>query len=73
VITTHSSQLLDCFEAKDIYSDISLILLKKTQSGTKAYNADELDSESLSDWMSDFGIGSAIFHSNLLDEILEKE
>jgi predicted ATPase len=73
VITTHSSQLLDCFKAEDIYSDISLILLKKTISGTKAYNADELGSEALSDWMSDFGIGSAIFHSNLLDEILDKE
>lgn len=73
VITTHSSQLLDCFNSDDIYSNISLILLKKTQSGTQAYNADQLKSESLADWMSDFGIGSAIFDSNLVDEILEKE
>lgn len=73
VITTHSSQLLDCFTLEDINSEVSVILLKKSRSaGTEAFQLENLskDCEDLSEWMADFGVGSAIYHSNLLQEIL---
>ncbi len=76
IITTHSSQLLDCFSLDDVSSTVSVLLLsKKVGSGTRAFTLNELkeNSEGLSDWMSDFGVGSAIYHSNLLQEILENE
>ncbi|CAD5981951.1 ATPase-like protein [Planktothrix tepida] len=72
VITTHSSQLLDCFTVDEINSDVSLILLtKKDNKGTVAYPIDELSQkrESFLDWMQEFGVGSAIFHSQLLYDI----
>jgi predicted ATPase len=73
VITTHSSQLLDCFEISDISSDVSVILVKKNlESGTEAVGLDKLsqDCDGLQDWMQDFGIGNAVFHSNLLQGVL---
>ncbi len=76
IITTHSSQLLDCFSVDDVSSTVSVLLLsKKVGSGTRAFTLNELkeNSEGLSEWMSDFGVGSAIYHSNLLQEILENE
>jgi len=74
IFTTHSSQLLDCFEAEEISSEISVILLsKKPDCGTKSFLLDKLaeSREDLLDWMTDFGVGSAIYHSQLLQEILE--
>ncbi|MBE9056325.1 AAA family ATPase [Sphaerospermopsis sp. LEGE 08334] len=76
IFTTHSSQLLDCFSTEEISSDISIILLnQKGEAGTKACLLDKLSAtrDDLSDWMNDFGIGSAIYHSNLIEEILTKE
>jgi len=73
IFTTHSSQLLDCFSTDEVFEDISVILLsKKGESGTKAYLLDELKEkhEDLLDWMNDFGLGSAIYHSNLLQKVL---
>lgn len=75
IITTHSSQLLDCFNLDEINSDVSVLLLSKRDDiGTKAFPIDELgkDREDLSEWMRDFGVGSAIYHSHLLQEILEQ-
>ncbi|GBO55223.1 hypothetical protein APA_3273 [Pseudanabaena sp. lw0831] len=74
IITTHSSQLLDCFTMKDIASDVSIILFKKNpESGTEALGLDTLNkkNDGLQDWMQDFGIGSAVYHSNLIQEVLE--
>ena len=74
VITTHSSQLLDCFDINDISSDVSVILFKKDpDSGTKAIGLDTLSQNcgGLKEWMQDFGIGNAIYHSNLIQEVLE--
>jgi predicted ATPase len=74
IFTTHSSQLLDCFETEEISSEISVILLsKKPDCGTKSFLLDKLaeSREDLLDWMTDFGVGSAIYHSQLLQEILE--
>lgn len=73
VFTTHSSQLLDCFPSEEISSEISVILLsKKDESGTKACLLDKLteNREDLLDWIDDFGLGSAIYHSHLIEEIL---
>ena len=75
VITTHSSQLLDCFSMEDITSnDVSVILFKKNPDiGTEAIGLETLidNNAGLQDWMQDFGIGSAIYHSNLIQEVLE--
>jgi len=76
VFTTHSSQLLDCFSPEEISSEISVILLsKKGESGTQAHLLDELarNRDDLLDWMTDFGLGSAIYHSQLIQEVLDSE
>jgi predicted ATPase len=76
VITTHSSQLLDCFTLDEIREDISVLLLSKPDAhGTQIYQLDKLseDREALADWMRDFGVGSAIYHSNLLEQICEPQ
>jgi predicted ATPase len=70
IFTTHSSQLLDCFSTEEISSDISVILLnQKGEIGTQACLLDKLaeNRDDLSDWMNDFGIGSAIYHSHLIE------
>jgi predicted ATPase len=75
IITTHSSQLLDCFNLEQINSDVSVILLSNRDGfGTQAFPIDELGEsrDDLSEWMRDFGVGSAVYHSHLLQEILEK-
>ncbi|MBK1986476.1 AAA family ATPase [Sphaerospermopsis aphanizomenoides BCCUSP55] len=72
IFTTHSSQLLDCFSPEEISSDISVILLsQKGEIGTKACLLDRLAAsrDDFSDWMNDFGLGSAIYHSHLIEEI----
>jgi predicted ATPase len=76
IITTHSSQLLDCFSSDEINSDISVLLLsKKDASGTQVFRLDQLskEREDLAEWMRDFGVGSAVYHSNLLQELLEPQ
>lgn len=60
VLTTHSSQLLDCFKPEEISSEVSVILLnKKNDVGTKACLLDKLaeNRDDLLDWMNDFGLG----------------
>jgi len=72
IFTTHSSQLLDCFSPEEISYDISVILLnQKGEIGTQAYLLDKLaeNRDDLSDWMNDFGIGSAIYHSHLIEGV----
>ncbi|MEA5616997.1 AAA family ATPase [Cronbergia sp. UHCC 0137] len=73
VFTTHSSQLLDSFSPEEISSEISVILLsQKSGLGTTACLLDKLteNHDDISDWMTDFGIGSAIYHSSLIEGIL---
>ena len=75
IITTHSSQLLDCLSLGDINSDVSVIILRKKDiNGTQSFLLDELGKkrDDLAEWMEDFGVGSAIYHSHLLQDILEK-
>lgn len=75
IITTHSPQLLDCFKFNQITDeDISILLVSKQYScGTKVFQLNDLSDnrEDLLEWMQDFGVGSAIYDSNLLEEILE--
>jgi predicted ATPase len=76
IITTHSSQLLDCFSSDEINSDISVLLLsKKDASGTHVFRLEQLckEREDLAEWMQDFGVGSAVYNSNLLQELLESQ
>lgn len=73
IFTTHSSQLLDCFAPEEISSEISVIILnKKGSSGTKSCLLDHLaeNRQDILDWMNDFGLGSAIYHSHLIEEVL---
>jgi predicted ATPase len=73
VITTHSSQLLDCFTPDSLSKNLAILLLrKKAESGTEAISLEEIrsDHEALQDWMTDFGIGNAIFQSQLLQDIM---
>jgi predicted ATPase len=76
IITTHSSQLLDCFSSDKINSDISVLLLsKKDSSGTHVFRLEQLsqEREDFAEWMRDFGVGSAVYNSNLLQELLESQ
>ncbi|MBI1880356.1 MAG: AAA family ATPase [Chloroflexi bacterium] len=74
LITTHSSQLLDAFNAEDLSDTLGVLLLRNEPGyGTQVINLEEVqkDRESLRDWMAEFGIGSAIFESQLLQDIVE--
>jgi predicted ATPase len=76
IITTHSSQLLDCFISDEINSDISVLLLnQKNASGTQVFRLEQLgqEREDFAEWMRDFGVGSAVYHSNLLQDLLEPQ
>jgi predicted ATPase len=74
IITTHSSQLLDSFNADSLSDNLGVLLLRnRPGSGTVVTNLEKErnNREALSDWIEDFGIGSAIFHSELLQDIME--
>ncbi len=73
VITTHSPQLLDCFNVDELNNETSIMLLSKQSScGTKIFQLSALskEREDLVEWMTDFGIGSAVYDSNLLEKVL---
>lgn len=74
IITTHSSQLLDTFSADDLSDTLGVLLLRNQPGkGTEVINLEEMrkNREPLNDWMAEFGIGSAIFESQLLQDVLE--
>lgn len=74
IITTHSSQLLDTFSVDDLEDNLSILLLRNIPGkGTEIYPLEEIrkNRQSLNDWIEDFGIGSAIFDSELLQDIME--
>jgi predicted ATPase len=69
IITTHSSQLLDYFDKDSLGTDLGVILLKNTKGkGTEVVDIEHAknDNLSLQRWVDDFGIGSAIFDSDLI-------
>jgi predicted ATPase len=74
IITTHSSQLLDTFSPDDLSGDLMVLLLGNEPGiGTEVMNVEEMRAKqkSLRGWITDFGIGSAIFDSGLIENELE--
>lgn len=69
IITTHNSQLLDDFDPERLTDSLGVLLLSNPHGrGTKVINlVDILGARpALDGWITDFGIGSAIFDSGLL-------
>ena len=78
IITTHSSQLLDTFSSKSLSDWLGVLLLRNRLGfGTEAINVEEIrkdqNRKGLDGWIIDFGIGSAIFDSGLLQDLMEDE
>ena len=74
IITTHSSQLLDAFSSESLSDSVGILLLRNLPGrGTEVLNLDDLrkDRAALDGWIEDFGIGSAIFESELLQDLME--
>ena len=75
IITTHSSQLLDAFSSESLSDSLGVLLLRnRPKLGTEILNIEEIRDkrEALAGWMSDFGIGSAVFDSGLLQDLMEE-
>jgi len=75
VITTHSSQLLNAFSSDNPSDSLSILLLRnRPGQGTEVINLEDArrDRQALDGWIADFGIGSGIFDSGLLQEYVEE-
>ncbi len=74
IITTHSSQLLDLLNKDHLGKQLGVLLLvNKLGAGTEVINLEEPNCrESLQIWIDNFGIGSAIFDSERLQELMEE-
>ena len=75
IITTHSSQLLDTFDPENLPDSLEVLLLRNPQGrGTEVTNLEDIrgNRPALDGWITDFGIGSAIFHSELLPKAMEQ-
>ena len=74
IITTHSSQLLDVFKPEKLSDSIGVLLLRNPpERGTEIISLEDIrrDRAALNGWITDFGIGSAIFDSELLQDVME--
>lgn len=75
IITTHSSQLLDTFSSKSLSDSLGVLLLRNRPGlGTEVLNIEDIRDkrEALAGWITDFGIGSAVFDSGLLQDLMEE-
>ena len=75
IITTHSSQLLDAFNPDNLSDSLGVLLLRNRSGlGTEVLNLEEIKGkrEALDGWIADFGIGSAVFDSELLQDLMEE-
>ncbi len=75
IITTHSSQLLDAFNSQNLSETLGVLLLRNRSGlGTEVINLEDVRGkrEALDGWITDFGIGSAIFDSELLQDLMEE-
>ena len=75
IITTHSSQLLDAFSSETPSDSLCILLLRnRPGQGTEVINLEDVrrDRQALDGWIADFGIGSGIFDSGLLQEHVEE-
>lgn len=76
IITTHSSQLLDAFSSESLSDWLGVLLLRNRPGhGTEVIDVEEIrgDRKGLDGWIVDFGVGSAIFDSGLLQDLMEDE
>lgn len=78
IITTHSSQLLDTFSSDNLSDWLGVLLLHNHPGhGTEVINVEEIrddpNRKGLNGWIADFGVGSAIFDSGLLQDLMEDE
>ena len=74
IITTHSSQLLDAFNPENLSDSLGVLLLRNVPGfGTEVINLEDIrgDRAALDGWITDFGLGSAIFDSELLQDLME--
>ena len=74
IITTHSSQLLDAFNPENLSDSLGVLLLRNVPGfGTEVLNLENIcgNRAALDGWITDFGIGSAIFDSELLQDLME--
>ena len=75
IITTHSSQLLDTFSSRSLSDWLGVLLLRNRPGlGTEVLNLEGIRDkrEALAGWIADFGIGSAVFDSGLLQDLMEE-
>ena len=75
IITTHSSQLLDAFDSKRLSDSLGILLLRNRPGlGTEVINLKDVSDkrDALDGWIADFGIGSAVFDSELLQDLMEE-
>lgn len=75
IITTHSSQLLDNFRSENLSDSLGVLLLRNRPAlGTEVLNLEDIcgKREALKGWIADFGIGSAVFDSGLLQDLMEE-
>ena len=74
IITTHSAQLLDSFSPDSLGDQLGVLLLHHVPGeGTKIVDLESVrqNRTALDGWITDFGIGSAIFQSELLQNVME--
>lgn len=74
IITTHSSQLLDAFNPENLSDSLGVLLLgNRPGQGTEIINLGDIHQNraALKGWITDFGIGSAVFDSELLQGLVE--
>ena len=72
IITTHSSQLLDAFDSENLSDSLGVLLLhNRPGHGTEVFNLEDIrrNQAALDGWITDFGIGSALFDSQLLQDL----
>ena len=75
IITTHSSQLLDALDSENLSDSLGVLLLRiQPGHGTEVINLEDIreDQAALNGWITDFGIGSAILDSELLQNLMEE-
>ena len=76
IITTHSSQLLDALNPESLSDSLGVLLLHNHPGvGTTVLNLEDYRGKrnALEGWIADFGIGSAIFDSELLQDVTEEK
>lgn len=73
ITTTHSSRLLDAFDPASLSDSLGVLLLQNRPGfGTEAINLEDYRGKrkALDGWIADFGIGSAVFDSGLLQDVI---